>query len=84
MLDVYVCEDNLKQLELITDLIKKSILIEELDMQVALSTKDPYEVLKALDTAAHTGLFFLDIDLKHLLFFLHSLLLFHKKSILHF
>lgn len=64
MLDVYVCEDNLKQLELITDLIKKSILIEELDMQVALSTKDPYEVLKALDTAAHTGLFFLDIDLK--------------------
>lgn len=30
MLDVYVCEDNLKQLELITDLIKKSILIEEL------------------------------------------------------
>lgn len=64
MLDVYVCEDNLKQLELITDLIKKSILIEELDMQVALSTKDPYEVLKALDTAEHTGLFFLDIDLK--------------------
>ncbi len=64
MLDVYVCEDNLKQLELITDLIKKSILIEELDMQIALSTRDPHEVLKALDTAEHTGLFFLDIDLK--------------------
>lgn len=64
MLDVYVCEDNLKQLELITDLIKKSILIEELDMQAALSARDPREVLKALDTAAHTGLFFLDIDLK--------------------
>ena len=64
MLDVYVCEDNLKQLELITDLIKKSILIEELDMQIALSTRDPHEVLKALDTVEHTGLFFLDIDLK--------------------
>lgn len=64
MVDVYVCEDNLKQLELITDLIKKSILIEELDMQIALSTRDPHEVLKALDTAEHTGLFFLDIDLK--------------------
>lgn len=64
MIDVYICEDNLKQLKLITKFISDSIMIEALDMQIICSTPDPHIILKELLTAENTGLFFLDIDLK--------------------
>ena len=34
MLDIYICEDNRKQLDLFTGYINDTILIESLDMQV--------------------------------------------------
>lgn len=64
MIDVYICEDNLKQLNLFTEYIKNAILIESLDMQIAKSTSDPHIILEEILTAENTGLFFLDIDLK--------------------
>lgn len=64
MIDIYVCEDNLKQLNLITKYISDSIMIEALDMQIVQATPDPHKILKELDTSKNTGLFFLDIDLK--------------------
>lgn len=64
MIDVYICEDNLKQLNLFTEYIQDIILIESLEMQVAISTPDPHIILKEILTAKNTGLFFLDIDLK--------------------
>lgn len=64
MLDIYVCEDNSKQLNLFTKFISNSIMIEALDMQIVQATTDPHKILKELDTANNTGLFFLDIDLK--------------------
>ena len=48
MLDIYICEDNRKQLDLFTRYINDTILIESLDMQVVLGTSDPNEVLKKM------------------------------------
>lgn len=64
MIDIYVCEDNLKQLNLITKYISDSIMIEALDMQLVASSPDPHKILKELEHGENTGLFFLDIDLK--------------------
>ena len=64
MLDIYICEDNRKQLDLFTGYINDTILIESLDMQVVLGTSDPNEVLKKIEGTQNMGIFFLDIDLK--------------------
>ncbi len=64
MIDVYICEDNQKQLNLFKKYISNSIMIESLDMKIALATSDPHELLRKILTAENIGLFFLDIDLK--------------------
>lgn len=64
MLDIYICEDNLNQLNLFTQYIKDVIMIENWDMRIAKSTSDPYTILKEVSIAENIGLFFLDIDLK--------------------
>ncbi len=64
MIDVYICEDNQKQLNLLKKYISNSIMIEGLDMKIALATSDPHDLLKEILTAENIGLFFLDIDLK--------------------
>ena len=45
MLDIYICEDNKKQLSLFTGYIRDALLIENLDMQIVLASSDPYEIL---------------------------------------
>lgn len=64
MIDVYICEDNQKQLKLFTKYVSDTILIEALDMQIVQSASDPHVILKEILTAENTGVFFLDIDLK--------------------
>jgi len=64
MIDIYICEDNQKQLNLFKKFILNSIMIECLDMNIVLATPDPHEILRKIMTASNTGLFFLDIDLK--------------------
>lgn len=64
MLDIYICEDNLNQLNVFTQYIKDAIMFENLDMRIVESTSNPHTVLKEISTAENTGLFFLDIDLK--------------------
>lgn len=64
MIDVYICEDNQKQLNLFTKYVSDAIMIEALDMQIVQSTADPHIILKEIITAENTGVFFLDIDLK--------------------
>ncbi|MDO5411158.1 MAG: LytTR family DNA-binding domain-containing protein [Lachnospiraceae bacterium] len=63
MIDIYICEDNTKQLEAITKYVRNTIVIEELDMKISLSTNNPHAVLKKLQSAENPGLFILDIDL---------------------
>ena len=64
MIDIYICEDNKKQLDLFTNYISNTIMIESLDMEIVLSTPDPHMILKEILTRENTGVFFLDIDLK--------------------
>ena len=64
MLDIYICEDNKKQLSLFTGYIRDALLIENLDMQIVLASSDPDEILEGMKESSNMGVFFLDIDLK--------------------
>ena len=64
MIDIFICEDNKKQLNLFQKYISNLILMEGFDMQIVQATADPHVILKEIRTAENTGLFFLDIDLK--------------------
>lgn len=64
MLDVYICEDDKSQLDLFSNYISNTILIEDFDMRLALSTQDYRELLKLFSPSGNIGVFFLDIDLK--------------------
>lgn len=63
MLDVYICEDEIKQLEYLTDIIQKAITIQAYDMRIVLSTKNPSEIIESIKTSNSTGVYFLDIGL---------------------
>lgn len=63
MLNIYVCEDNQQQRNLVADYIEKTILIEDYDLHFACTTADPYAILNAIKEKPQTGLYFLDIDL---------------------
>lgn len=63
MLSVYICEDDKAQLNRITKAIEKTILTEELDMDIAISTTDPYELLKKVENINSPGVYFLDVEL---------------------
>ena len=63
MLNIFVCEDHSAQRKSIVQTIQNIVLIEELDMQLVLDTKDPYILLEKVKTSQNTGIYFLDIDL---------------------
>lgn len=64
MIDIFICEDNKKHLNILRSCISNFILMEGFDMQIIQATPDPHTILKELTNAENTGLFFLDIDLK--------------------
>lgn len=64
MIDIFICEDDKKQLNLFQKYISNFILMEGFDMRIVQATSDPHDILKKIITAENTGLFFLDIDLK--------------------
>ena len=64
MIDIYICEDNQKQLDLFQKYISNTIIIDELDMKIVHASPDPNALLQKMLTAENTGAFFLDIDLK--------------------
>lgn len=63
MLNIYLCEDNPKQLQKLVDYVEKCILIEDYDLSLRCATRYPEELLKAIPGMNGTGLYFLDIDL---------------------
>lgn len=63
MLDIFVCEDDAAQRRAIVQIIRNTVLIEELDMQLILEAGDPYVLLEKVRTGTNTGIYFLDIDL---------------------
>lgn len=64
MLQVYICEDNLEEQKIITEIIRKLITIEDLNMQIAKVSAGPDEILSAIQTSHNVGIYFLDVDLK--------------------
>lgn len=64
MLEVYICEDDTYQLDRITTFVRDVIAIEELDMELSISTTSPEEILAKTAAASHRGFYLLDIDLK--------------------
>lgn len=64
MINIFVCEDNKEQREKFTKAIEDIIMIENFDMKMALSTKNPNDILEYLRNNEVSGLYFLDVDLK--------------------
>lgn len=64
MISVFVCEDNREQREKFTKAIEDIIMIENFDMEMALSTENPYNIIDYLKNNNVSGLYFLDVDLK--------------------
>ncbi|EOH80834.1 LytR/AlgR family response regulator transcription factor [Enterococcus malodoratus] len=65
MLGVFICEDNEIQRNQIESFIRRYLLIEELDMEIKVSTDKPEEILVYLEKHPDSrGIYFLDVDLK--------------------
>ncbi len=64
MLSVIICEDDEEQRKRITEIIEECIMIENFDMEIALSVEKPTEVIEYIKNKEVCGLYFLDIDLK--------------------
>ncbi|WP_165037966.1 LytTR family DNA-binding domain-containing protein [Enterococcus sp. ZJ1622] len=65
MIPIYICEDDPKQLEVISTVIKNRIMIENLDSYVHIATSDPLELFDAARVRTSSfGIYFLDIELK--------------------
>ncbi|ERK29591.1 MULTISPECIES: LytR/AlgR family response regulator transcription factor [Clostridium] len=63
MLNIYVCEDDEKQRDSFAKFIDDITIIENLDMKLALSTGDPYELIEYVKQSKYSGVYFLDVDL---------------------
>lgn len=63
MINIYICEDNIEQLNKIKEAVENTIIIENYDMKIIKQSKDPYEILDVVKKTKGTGIYFLDIDL---------------------
>ena len=63
MLSFFVCDDDDKYLHMITKCVNNFINFEDYDIDFALSTKDPAEVIEYVKQRDVNGLYFLDIEL---------------------
>jgi two-component system response regulator AgrA len=66
MLSVFICEDDERQRAKLETIVRNYIMIEDLDMDLVLSTGNPEEVLTYVKAHPKViGLYFFDIDLQH-------------------
>lgn len=63
-MEIVICEDNLIQLEVITETIQNYAMIEDNGINIALATTDPAEALTYAQNHK-VDCYFLDIDLNH-------------------
>ena len=56
MLKVYVCEDITVQREKIKKIVENIILMEDLDMELAVVTGDPEEMLEVVKQSGEVGI----------------------------
>lgn len=62
-MNIFICEDNPKQLEKITKIVNNVLLIEDYDIQLALTSTNPHDILDKVKSTNGVGIYFLDIDL---------------------
>ncbi len=63
MLNIFICEDNPKQLNMFKEYVEKYILMQDYDLYLKCATGDPYKILNSISEMNGVGLYFLDIDL---------------------
>ncbi len=62
---IYICDDNEKERDIIEKTIKNTVLINNLDFILEMSTSNPYKVISKLkENNKERGIYFLDVDLK--------------------
>lgn len=64
MLPIYICEDEEDIREAQRECLEKQILIQGYDMEIALCSGRPREILEAVKAAPGRGIYFLDVELK--------------------
>jgi len=65
VLQIFICEDSPIQRGKLENTIRNYIVIEDLEIELAVSTDDPQDILTYLEKYPETtGLYFLDIDLQ--------------------
>ncbi|MGL5244297.1 MAG: LytR/AlgR family response regulator transcription factor [Sarcina sp.] len=64
-INIFICEDNELQRNKLTKIINNIILIENLDMKIALSTHDPNELINYVTTDKDLSIYFLDVNLEN-------------------
>ena len=64
MLTIYLCEDEEDIRQVQRECLEKQILIQGYDMEVALCSGRPGEILEAVREAPGRGIYFLDVELK--------------------
>ena len=64
MLPVIIVEDNDSQRKRMEEAIRDYVIIEDIDVEISLSTANPYECLKYIEANPNVrGLYFIDVDL---------------------
>ena len=64
-MNIYVCEDNEKERDIIKESIEKTILINNLDFKIKVLTDNPFEIISTIKSnKKERGIYFLDVDLK--------------------
>ena len=66
MIHIFICEDDRKQREYLETIVQNFVLIEHYNMELALSTDNPTDLLDYLEKhPSKNNLYFLDVDLQH-------------------
>ncbi len=63
MIEVYICEDNVKQLNALVEYVNKYLLIHNADMMLARATTEPNLLLKNISNK-HRRIYLLDIRVR--------------------
>ena len=64
MLPIYICEDDAMILAAQKKFLEKQIMMEGYDMQIALCSRHPQEIIEAVAADPKRGIYFLDVELK--------------------
>ena len=64
LISIFVCDDDRRYLDMLTKCIQDYIIMKNLELELALSTTDPGEIIQLISRNKVNGLYFLDIELK--------------------